>query len=258
MVLDDFILYNPATGNPQEIPTGAGNYFVVLREGCILPVTEFPLQMAKFRGMDIVYTGIAGVSSGLRRRITWAHLGNNAGRSTLRLSLGVLLGFTPIPRDAGKPFNGHARFCPDEEKRLTAWMEGNLLFFFHPNDDCEVTEDELVASLNPPLNLSKNTNPVNQEFRSLLSELRSNVQYPTPPAQEAPIIVKRKPRKCPNCGGKVVHILYGYPSPEAREAAMRGEILLGGCCIDLNSPDYQCIHCDQSFIKEENPGSINL
>jgi len=94
-----------------------------------LPDVGHPVQMAKFRGMDILYTGVAGPSSGLRRRITWAHFGNNAGRSTLRLSLGVLLGFTPIPRDAGKPFNGHVRFCPDEETRLTTWMKDNLLVF---------------------------------------------------------------------------------------------------------------------------------
>lgn len=174
MDLDAFILYNPVTGSPQEIPTGAGNYILVFREGRSLPDTGLHVQMAKFRGMDILYTGVAGPSSGLRRRITWAHFGNNAGRSTLRLSLGVLLGFTPIPRDTKNPGNGHVRFCPDEEARLTAWMKDNLLVYYFSNDSYEEMEDEMIATLNPPLNLSKNANPVNSEIRALISLRRSN------------------------------------------------------------------------------------
>lgn len=176
MDLDAFTLYNPAIGSPQEIPTAAGNYIVVFREGCGLPDTGHPVQMAKFRGMDILYTGVAGPSSGLRRRITWAHFGNNAGRSTLRLSLGVLLGFTLVPRDAKNPGNGHVRFCPAEEARLTEWMKDNLLVYYFPNDDYEAMENELIATLNPPLNLSKNANPVNCEIRALISQRRSNVR----------------------------------------------------------------------------------
>ena len=174
MDLDAFILYNPVTGSPQEIPTGAGNYILVFREGRSLPDTGLHVQMAKFRGMDILYTGVAGPSSGLRRRITWAHFGNNAGRSTLRRSLGVLLGFTPIPRDTKNPGNGHVRFCPDEEARITAWMKDNLLVYYFSNDSYEEMEDEMIATLNPPLNLSKNANPVNSEILALISLRRSN------------------------------------------------------------------------------------
>ena len=116
----------------------------------------------------------------LRRRITWAHFGDNAGRSTLRLTLGVLMGFKPIPRDVSNPHNGHTRFLPEEEKRLTDWMKDNLLVYFFPNDDYEAVEEELIASLNPPLNLMKNHNPVNSELRSHISYLRSLVQYDSP------------------------------------------------------------------------------
>ena len=177
MDLAAFTLYNPVTGSPKEIPIGAGNYFVVLKEGCSLPDVGIPVKMAKFRGMDIIYTGVAGASSGLRKRITWAHLGDNAGRSTLRLSLGVLMGFKPIPRDASNPNNGHTRFRPDEEARLTDWMKDNLLVYFFSNDDFEAVEEELIASLNPPLNLMKNYNPVNRELRTQISYLRSQVQF---------------------------------------------------------------------------------
>lgn len=62
--------------------------------------------------------------------------------------------------------------------------------------------------------------------------------------------VGRKPRKCPVCGGKVVRILYGEPSHEAFEAADRGELILGGCCIWEESPDWECLGCHQQFRKE--------
>ena len=41
------------------------------------------------------------------------------------------------------------------------------------------------------------------------------------------ITIERKPRKCPNCGGKVVKIIYGMPGPELMEQSMNGEIILG-------------------------------
>ena len=34
-----------------------------------------------------------------------------------------------------------------------------------------------------------------------------------------PIVVSRKPCKCQKCGGKVVKIVYGMPSPELYEQA---------------------------------------
>lgn len=37
MDLEKFILFNPVTGSPKDIPEGAGNYFVVLKEGHSLP-----------------------------------------------------------------------------------------------------------------------------------------------------------------------------------------------------------------------------
>ena len=61
--------------------------------------------------------------------------------------------------------------------------------------------------------------------------------------------VTRKPRKCPQCGGKVVRILYGEPTPEAFEAAERGEFVLGGCCINELSPDWECLGCGHQFIR---------
>jgi hypothetical protein len=49
---------------------------------------------------------------------------------------------------------------------------------------------------------------------------------------------------CPNCGARdAVRILYGYPSHEMGQAEKRGEIILGGCVIGPESPDYECGTC---------------
>ena len=66
---------------------------------------------------------------------------------------------------------------------------------------------------------------------------------------DSAIPVRRKPLKCPYCGSKVLRIQYGYPGHEMMEAAERGEILLGGCCIGPDSPVYGCPNCGQSFNK---------
>ena len=55
--------------------------------------------------------------------------------------------------------------------------------------------------------------------------------------------------KCPRCGStKTVPIVYGKPSHELFEAAQRGEVALGGCCIDIDgSPMRACNSCGYQF-----------
>jgi DNA-directed RNA polymerase subunit RPC12/RpoP len=64
-----------------------------------------------------------------------------------------------------------------------------------------------------------------------------------------PIEVNRKPTKCPVCGGKVVPINYGEPDYETFQASERGEIVLGGCLIGANAPDWACVKCGAQFLK---------
>jgi DNA-directed RNA polymerase subunit RPC12/RpoP len=60
--------------------------------------------------------------------------------------------------------------------------------------------------------------------------------------------MKRTPRACPRCGSRdVIPILYGYPLPETMEAAERGEIELGGCCVTGNDPTLKCRACGEEF-----------
>lgn len=58
------------------------------------------------------------------------------------------------------------------------------------------------------------------------------------------------PRKriCPKCHVRAgVDILYGMPCYEAVKLAERGEIALGGCCIDPSGPERRCTECGHEW-----------
>lgn len=55
--------------------------------------------------------------------------------------------------------------------------------------------------------------------------------------------------KCPKCGRKLIEIIYGLPLAETFEAAERGEVILGGCCISSESPSYHCNKCFVDYSK---------
>jgi hypothetical protein len=49
---------------------------------------------------------------------------------------------------------------------------------------------------------------------------------------------------CPACGSRdAAPIVYGYPSSETWEAEERGEVVIGGCLVGPESPDYECRQC---------------
>lgn len=170
MDCDGFILFNPLVDNGNTIPKVPGNYLVTIRDINALPSLGYKIVTPKYRGQDLIYTGIT--QKDLHHRIWNSHLNGHAGRSTLRLTLGCLMGYNLIPRDKYDPDNGKVRFNDDDERELKGWMAENLLFYFQPNNRPKEFENELIERFNPPLNLMENDNPVNLEFRSVLSSLR--------------------------------------------------------------------------------------
>lgn len=48
---------------------------------------------------------------------------------------------------------------------------------------------------------------------------------------------------CQKCRAPMLPILFGMPTHEAFEASERGEVILGGCCVTGNDPDWQCPTC---------------
>ena len=169
----NFKIFDPMTMDSSMLPNVAGNYVFLLRKGSQLPkidiepkIPEVPLDGNTYQA---IYTGIA--SESLRQRVYRTHfVGNNASRSTLRKSIGSLFGYDLIPRKEGDL--KYKKFKPADEEKLTEWMMSNLLLAFVENADPEPLEEKLIAELNPPLNLEKNHNKVNAEFRALLSKLR--------------------------------------------------------------------------------------
>ena len=58
----------------------------------------------------------------------------------------------------------------------------------------------------------------------------------------------RRARRCPECrGNETVPIAYGMPGLDLAEAAERGELVLGGCCITGDDPRWHCNACGADF-----------
>ena len=93
------------------LPDKPGNYIIVLRSTSSLPIkvqisttpilTSFDYKKEKY---NVVYVGKS--SKSLRIRDYKQHFTGTAGNSTIRKSLGCLLGFKLIPRDINSPQNG--------------------------------------------------------------------------------------------------------------------------------------------------------
>ena len=169
----NFKIFDPMTMDSNMLPNVAGNYVFLLRKGSQLPQVDINPQIPEVtldgNTYQAIYTGIA--SESLRQRVYRIHfIGNDASRSTLRKSIGSLFGYDLILRKEND--KRHKKFKPNDEEKLTKWMKNNLLLAFVENADPESMEDKLIAELNPPLNLDKNDNTVNAEFRALLSKLR--------------------------------------------------------------------------------------
>ncbi len=178
-VLHYFDVLKRSCFDPQEhcetaIADSPGNYIICLRKDVTLPQVSITPVLTRFNGLEVVYTGIA--SRSLRKRDYRQHFrGNNAGRSTLRKSLGVLFGYQQIPRDSD-PLSKKTKFRPEDEMRLTDWMCRNLMMYFLPTENFAATELALIWYFNPPLNLKDNRNPINYDYRRLLSGLRRSTE----------------------------------------------------------------------------------
>ena len=45
---------------------------------------------------------------------------------------------------------------------------------------------------------------------------------------------------CPDCGGKILPVMYGMPGEEAMKASERGELFLGGCMLEDTAFRCEC------------------
>lgn len=168
-----FVRFDPLEDSIESVPNLPGNYIVTLRKGISLPDIGITPFFTMFQGMNVIYIGLAGTS--LQDRDIKKHFKGNAGSSTLRKSIGCLFGYELIPRDSQFKKNKKTKFSKEDEILLSTWMTHNLLLFYYPNTDYISFEEKLIQKYNPPLNLDKNMNPINKEFRAKLSLLRNVV-----------------------------------------------------------------------------------
>jgi uncharacterized protein YjbI with pentapeptide repeats len=70
---------------------------------------------------------------------------------------------------------------------------------------------------------------------------------------------KAKPRParippCPGCKSTdVIPIVWGLPGPDLEDQEAAGELVLGGCCVDDDSPGWHCRGCGREFGKIAAP-----
>jgi hypothetical protein len=58
----------------------------------------------------------------------------------------------------------------------------------------------------------------------------------------------RKSKLCPKCGSsQTIPIIYGYPSAHLELEDEKGNIMLGGCEVYDDMPEFYCKDCDNQF-----------
>ena len=57
-------------------------------------------------------------------------------------------------------------------------------------------------------------------------------------------------KKCTKCGENLIEIIYGMPGSELFEAEERGEVILGGCEVFDDQPEYRCKNCDVDYSRD--------
>lgn len=169
MTADDISEALLARRQPHDAPMPArpGLYAFFLKpRGQLLPIAP--------GAEGLLYIG--ATHDGLDVRNHFTH--ETSGFSTLRRSLGAILRthlqLQPCPRAPGASETNtrNYAFAGDGEAILSRWMRANLLASALPlpGADLEKREAKLIATLEPPLNLTGWDNPQ----RPLIKRLRAN------------------------------------------------------------------------------------
>ena len=171
--IDDYKMFDPIHMEKGLPADTSENYIFLLRPYVNLPEDVINFQPTftslsyKDKEYRVLYTG---VTKSLYNRILKTHFGNNAGRSTFRKSLGCLWGYQFIYRDRNRD---KTKYKAPDEQAITQWMKENLLVLYVQNSNYKTEETEMIKDFNPPLNLDENTNLINKEYRSMISQLRN-------------------------------------------------------------------------------------
>ncbi|MGW7083801.1 GIY-YIG nuclease family protein [Streptomyces sp. NPDC054871] len=158
---------------PSPVPTAAGVYgwhftrppHPDLRAECLLYVGIAPRYMANRTS-----------TQNLRKRVRYHYRGNAAG-STLRLTLGCLLGLELRRVGSGRRMT----FGNTGEVRLSEWMADNARVCWIEHSEPWNLESQLISQLDLPLNLDQNRH---NAFHARLKDIRAHARQQ---ARELPI-----------------------------------------------------------------------
>jgi len=60
-------------------------------------------------------------------------------------------------------------------------------------------------------------------------------------------------KKCPKCSSSkgVIRIVYGMPGFDLQQEELEGKIILGGCCVTDDDPNWHCKECQYEWSKAQ-------
>jgi len=158
---------------PSPVPGTAGVYGWHFKQP---PHADLEAGRLLYVGIAPRYMANRTSTQNLRKRVRYHYRGNAAG-STLRLTLGCLLGLELRRVGSGKRMT----FGKGGEASLTQWMADNALVCWIERSEPWNLESQLISQLNLPLNLDQNRH---NAFHSRLKELRAQARRR---ARELPI-----------------------------------------------------------------------
>ena len=137
-------------------------------------------------------------------------------------------------------------FACDEHFDLGLWIRNNWIYHYKSKDpEVEERYEKCFKMLVGEEMYCHPDSIANDFLERYYEHLKGFLRVDAPS-----IAIQRKPAQCPHCGAKLLRVLYGEPTPEMMKKEEAGKLILGGCCIGPDSPDYRCFGCGQGFVKE--------
>ncbi|MFH8756240.1 GIY-YIG nuclease family protein [Streptomyces atroolivaceus] len=158
---------------PSPLPAAAGVYGWHFKQP---PRPDLDAGRLLYIGIAPRYMANRTSTQNLRKRVRYHYRGNAAG-STLRLTLGCLLGLELRRVGSGKRMT----FGKAGEATLSQWMADNARVCWIEQDQPWGLESYLISQLDLPLNLDQNRH---NTYHSRLKELRAQARQR---ARELPI-----------------------------------------------------------------------
>ncbi|WDV54556.1 hypothetical protein PV963_31435 [Streptomyces coeruleorubidus] len=158
---------------PSPVPAVAGVYGWHFKQA---PHHDLDAERLLYVGIAPRYMANRISTQNLRKRVRYHYRGNAAG-STLRLTLGCLLGFELRRVGSGKRMT----FGEAGEATLSHWMAENARVCWIEQEEPWAMESELISHLDLPLNLDQNHH---NAFHGRLKNLRAKARQR---ARELPI-----------------------------------------------------------------------